>query len=175
MQLQTGSWTWSHEGQPLNIHYVEHSSGGEGSTTTILFLPTLSDVSTTEEWRTVAEDLVAQSGSTKWRAVVVDWPGLGLSDRPPIEYTVDVLEKFLVDFVTATDGPLAANSGYTLFASSICFLYIILCAMLYNFERELHGVVLYLLNSISLLHDKIKVPCFPHSRPVQICYALLEI
>lgn len=68
-------------------------------------------MSTTEEWQAVAETLVKQSGSDNWRAVVVDWPGLGLSDRPPIEYTVDVLEKFLIDLVLDANGPLGLTAG----------------------------------------------------------------
>lgn len=111
MQLQTGTWTWSYEGSPVSINYDEYAPSTEqtgSSQGTLLLVPTISDVSTTEEWRAVAEGLVAQGS---WRAIVVDWPGLGLSERPPLEYTVDVLEKFLVDFVTATSGPLATTSG----------------------------------------------------------------
>lgn len=96
----------------MNINYVELGSQGEGGAQeTLLLLPTLSDVSTTEEWHAVAEELVANAGPGKRRAVVVDWPGLGLSDRPALEYTVDVLEKFLVDFATAANGPLAGVQG----------------------------------------------------------------
>ncbi len=110
-QLKTGTWQWSYEGNQLNIHYVEHSGSEGRPSKTLLLLPSLSDVSTTEEWQAVAETLVKQSGSDNWRAVVVDWPGLGLSDRPPIEYTVDVLEKFLIDLVLDANGPLGLTSG----------------------------------------------------------------
>jgi pimeloyl-ACP methyl ester carboxylesterase len=109
-QLKTGTWQWSYEGNQLNIHYVEHSGSEGHPSKTLLLLPSLSDVSTTEEWQAVAETLVKQSGSDNWRAVVVDWPGLGLSDRPPIEYTVDVLEKFLIDLVLDANGPLGLTS-----------------------------------------------------------------
>jgi hypothetical protein len=101
----------------LNINYVEFGSQGEeGVQETLLLLPTLSDVSTTEEWHAVAEELV------------VDWPGLGLSDRPALEYTVDLLEKFLVDFVTAANGPLAGAQGLN--SSSPMWNLIIQCIML---------------------------------------------
>jgi len=111
-KLQSGTWTWRHDGNDLNIHYVEMGSQAAGEAQeTLLLLPTLSDVSTTEEWHAVAEELVANG---KRRAVIVDWPGLGLSDRPALEYTVDVLEKFLVDFVTAANGPLAGIQGESL-------------------------------------------------------------
>jgi pimeloyl-ACP methyl ester carboxylesterase len=110
----------------LNINYVEFGSQGEeGVQETLLLLPTLSDVSTTEEWHAVAEELV---GPGKRRAVVVDWPGLGLSDRPALEYTVDLLEKFLVDFVTAANGPLAGAQGLN--SSSPMWNLIIQCIML---------------------------------------------
>ena len=95
----------------MNINYVELESLGGGAQETLLLLPTLSDVSTTEEWHTVAEELVSNAGPGRRRAVLVDWPGLGLSDRPALEYSVDVLEKFLVDFVTAANGPLAGVQG----------------------------------------------------------------
>lgn len=109
----------------MSINYDEYASstGETGSSQgTLLLLPTISDVSTTEEWRAVAEGLVAQGS---WRAVIVDWPGLGLSERPPLEYTVDVLEKFLVDFVTATSGPLTTTSGLHTGLSFIARMYTI--------------------------------------------------
>lgn len=114
-KLQTGTWTWTYEGNSLNINYVEQGSEGErAAQETLLLLPSLSDVSTTEEWYDVAEELVTNAGSGKRRAVIVDWPGLGLSDRPALEYTVDMYEKFLVDFVTAANGPLAGVQGESL-------------------------------------------------------------
>lgn len=72
-------------------------------------IPTISDVSTVEEWRSVASTLVQQIGSVNWRATIVDWPGLGYSDRPKMDYTADVMEKFLVDFINAPDGPIRGS------------------------------------------------------------------
>jgi GTP-binding protein EngB required for normal cell division len=72
-------------------------------------IPTISDVSTVEEWRSVANTLVQQVGSVNWRATIVDWPGLGYSDRPKMDYTADVMEKFLVDFINAPDGPIRGS------------------------------------------------------------------
>lgn len=72
----------------------------------ILMMPTISDVSTVEEWRLVAQDIAQRNGSVNYRATIVDWPGLGYSDRPKIDYNADVLEKFLVDFVNSPDGPV---------------------------------------------------------------------
>lgn len=72
-------------------------------------IPTISDVSTVEEWRSVASTLVQQVGSVNWRVTIVDWPGLGYSDRPKMDYTADVMEKFLVDFINAPDGPIRGS------------------------------------------------------------------
>lgn len=72
----------------------------------ILMMPTISDVSTVEEWRLVAENIAQRNGGVNWRATIVDWPGLGYSDRPKIDYNADVLENFLVDFVNSPDSPV---------------------------------------------------------------------
>lgn len=72
-------------------------------------IPTISDVSTVEEWRSVASTLIQQVGSVNWRATIVDWPGLGYSDRPKMDYTADIMEKFLVDFINAPDGPIRGS------------------------------------------------------------------
>lgn len=69
-------------------------------------LPSISDVSTVEEWRSVAGNIVQRASKINWRAVIVDWPGLGYSDRPKLDYNVDVMEKFLRDFISAPDGPM---------------------------------------------------------------------
>lgn len=75
-------------------------------------IPTISDVSTVEEWRQVAKDIVGRDGTLNYRATIVDWPGLGYSDRPKLDYTADVMEKFFVDLVNSPDGPLnSSNSG----------------------------------------------------------------
>lgn len=89
-------------------------------------LPSLSDVSTTDEWREVAEGLLGKAAGESQRIVVVDWPGLGLSERPPINYTADALEGFLADFMSATDGPLGSSSGYShsFFVDAHCVLYV---------------------------------------------------
>ena len=76
----------------------------------ILMIPTISDVSTVEEWRSAAIDMVQRVGGINWRATIVDWPGLGYSDRPKMDYNADIMENFLVDFINAPDSPLK-NSG----------------------------------------------------------------
>lgn len=76
-------------------------------------LPTISDVSTIEEWRSVARDIVQRVGKANWRATIVDWPGLGYSDRPKLDYNADVMEKFLVDFINAPDSPISSSGEYS--------------------------------------------------------------
>jgi len=71
---------------------------------------TNSDVSTVEEWRLVAGDIVQRNGNANCHATIVDWPGLGYSDRPKMEYNVDVLEKFLVDFINSLNSPIKQPS-----------------------------------------------------------------
>lgn len=93
----------------MNVSYEEFiGNGGSGPLQNLLLLPTISDVSTTEEWRAVALDLLNRDTS-RWRILIVDWPGFGLSDRPRMDYTANSLEGFLADFVTAADSPLNAS------------------------------------------------------------------
>lgn len=89
-----------------------------------LLLPTISDVSTTEEWHAVAENLLSREEISGLRILIVDWPGLGLSDRPPIEYTADVLETFLVDLVKSADGPLGSSSIHLSLLPTFPFVYL---------------------------------------------------
>ncbi|KAL2645416.1 hypothetical protein R1flu_013003 [Riccia fluitans] len=109
-KVQPKQWTWTHKGSPIKINAVEFVTPGSTPTQTILMLPTISDVSTTEEWDAVAEKLLSKSNAS-YQIVCVDWPGLGLSDRPAIDYTADLYEQFLVDFVSANDGPLGSLAG----------------------------------------------------------------
>lgn len=74
-------------------------------------MPTISDVSTVEEWRLVAEEIVGKNDGVNWSATIVDWPGLGYSDRPKLDYNADVMEKFLVDFISAPDSPIASSAS----------------------------------------------------------------
>lgn len=76
----------------------------------ILMIPTISDVSTVEEWRVVAKDIVARKGELGYRATIADWPGLGYSDRPSLNYNADVMENFLVQLINSPNSPVA-NTG----------------------------------------------------------------
>eukprot|EP00252_Welwitschia_mirabilis_P012993 TRINITY_DN28702_c0_g1_i1.p1 TRINITY_DN28702_c0_g1~~TRINITY_DN28702_c0_g1_i1.p1 ORF type:complete len:441 (-),score=69.78 TRINITY_DN28702_c0_g1_i1:137-1333(-) len=104
-KYKTSTWTWSFQNKSITITYEEWKGNNNGPCSDVLLLPTISDVSTTEEWHQSTNLLLSRGGTQNWRAVIVDWPGFGLSDRPSIEYTADVMERFLVDFLSANDGP----------------------------------------------------------------------
>lgn len=108
--VQTNNWQWKYKDNFINIHYEEHEKdGGADTSKTILMIPTISDVSTVEEWRSVARDIVQRDSKVNWQATIVDWPGLGYSDRPKMDYDADMMEKFLVDFVNSPDSPLRSS------------------------------------------------------------------
>lgn len=96
-------------------------------------MPTISDVSTVDEWRDVAEEIVGKNGGINWSATILDWPGLGYSDRPKLDYNADVMEKFLVDFVTAPDSPIAS------FVAGVC---------LSNFTQHCNQIVMLIYLSL---------------------------
>ncbi|CAH9092576.1 unnamed protein product [Cuscuta europaea] len=104
-------WQWKYKENSVNIYYEAYEMEKDGYSMDILMMPTISDVSTVEEWRSVAEDIVGRDGASSYRATIVDWPGLGYSDRPKLEYTADLMEKFLVDFINAPGGPLSSSGN----------------------------------------------------------------
>ncbi|KAI3845802.1 hypothetical protein MKW92_051215 [Papaver armeniacum] len=108
-----GNWKWKHQYESVNIYYEEHKNENENKPCkNILMIPTISDVSTVEEWRAVAKDIVQRDASNvNWKATIVDWPGMGYSDRPKIDYNADVMENFLVQFMNSSDSPLH-HSGH---------------------------------------------------------------
>nr|XP_043605995.1 uncharacterized protein LOC122578161 [Erigeron canadensis] len=105
---KTSNWLWKYKDNSIKIHYEEHANDSNGPSKNILMMPTISDVSTVEEWRLVAKDIIQQSGNANWRATIVDWPGLGYSDRPKLDYSADVMESFLVDFILAPNSPISS-------------------------------------------------------------------
>ena len=110
MLFQTNNWKWKFNDNSINIYYEEYEKESSEPPKDILMIPTISDVSTVEEWRLVARDIVQRVGNVNWRATIIDWPGLGYSDRPKIDYNADVLERFLVDFMSAPDCPISQTS-----------------------------------------------------------------
>lgn len=110
--FQTNKWQWKFKGNSVNIYYEELGKESNEHTKNILMIPTISDVSTVEEWRLVAKDIVQREGNVNWRATIVDWPGLGYSDRPKLDYNADVMERFLVDFINAPNGPVSSLGMY---------------------------------------------------------------
>lgn len=109
MAVQTNKWKWKYNDNLINIHYEEHEKERSEPSKNLLLIPTISDVSTVEEWRLVAKSIVQRDDKVNWQATIVDWPGLGYSDRPKMEYDADVMEKFLVDFVNAPDSPIRSS------------------------------------------------------------------
>ncbi|KAM7471407.1 hypothetical protein LguiA_009590 [Lonicera macranthoides] len=108
---ETNNWQWKFMDNSINVYYEEHEKESTEPTKNILMIPTISDVSTVEEWRLVAKDIVQRAGNVNWRATIVDWPGLGYSDRPKLDYNADVMEKFLVDFINAPNSPVSCSDN----------------------------------------------------------------
>nr|CAD1826436.1 unnamed protein product [Ananas comosus var. bracteatus] len=117
---KTGMWQWTFEGNAVNVYYEKHEQETGENVKNILMIPTISDVSTVEEWRSVAKDLVAREGEVHCRATIVDWPGLGYSDRPSLNYNADVMENFLVQLMNAPDSPVGKlRNVVTLFVFNV--------------------------------------------------------
>ncbi|KAJ0229467.1 Alpha/beta-Hydrolases superfamily protein [Hirschfeldia incana] len=105
---KTSKWQWKFKGNSIGIHYEEHEGEkSESAAKNILMIPTISDVSTVEEWRSVAREIVQREGEVNWRATIVDWPGLGYSDKLKMDYDTDVMEKFVVDFMNSPESPMS--------------------------------------------------------------------
>lgn len=111
-------WQCTFEGNAVNVYYEKHEQETGENVKNILMIPTISDVSTVEEWRSVAKDLVAREGEVRCRATIVDWPGLGYSDRPSLNYNADVMENFLVQLMNAPDSPVASSGSSFFFCRS---------------------------------------------------------
>ncbi|XP_075480237.1 uncharacterized protein LOC142520958 [Primulina tabacum] len=110
LNCSSSSWKWKYQGNSVNIHFEKfEKEGNNGPCKNILMVPTISDVSTVEEWRLVAEEIVRKNGGIDLSATIVDWPGLGYSDRPKLDYNADVMERFLVDFISSPDCPIASS------------------------------------------------------------------
>ncbi|XP_022737468.1 uncharacterized protein LOC111290432 [Durio zibethinus] len=104
---KTNCWEWKFKDNVIHIYYEEHEKEkvSNDPPKNILMIPTISDVSTAEEWRAVAKDILERSGKANWRAIIVDWPGLGYSSKPKMDYDADLMEKFIVDFINEISSP----------------------------------------------------------------------
>jgi hypothetical protein len=111
LYFQTGKWKWKFENEPVNIYYEEHKQETTENVNNILMIPTISVVSTVE-WRVVVKDIVG--GKKENYNTIVDWPGLGFSDRPSLNYNADVMESFLVQLMNSPNSPVA-NAGKPFF------------------------------------------------------------
>jgi pimeloyl-ACP methyl ester carboxylesterase len=88
-QRTTHDYTWQGQGKPVRVTY---ETAGDGLP--VLLLPAFSTVSTREELYGILEHLAPE-----FRAIALDWPGFGDSDRLPLEYHADLYLQFLSDFV----------------------------------------------------------------------------
>ncbi|MBA0736647.1 hypothetical protein Gogos_010176 [Gossypium gossypioides] len=120
---KTNYWEWKFKDNVIDVYYEEHEHESTGPQKNILMMPTISDVSTVEEWRGVAKDILERSGKLNLRATIVDWPGLGFSSRPKMDYDADVMENFVVDFINE----ISSSGGY-LDPLFLLYLFIQSCA-----------------------------------------------
>uniref|UniRef100_A0A7C8YSI3 AB hydrolase-1 domain-containing protein n=1 Tax=Opuntia streptacantha TaxID=393608 RepID=A0A7C8YSI3_OPUST len=104
-------WQWRYGDNTINVYCEEYEKGESQPSKNLLMMPTISDVSTVEEWSSVATDLLQRDGNGNLRAALVDWPGLGNSDRPKLEYNADVMEKFLADLVNCPGSPISISEN----------------------------------------------------------------
>ncbi|XP_068638073.1 uncharacterized protein [Aristolochia californica] len=74
---KTGSWQWRYQDNSVNVYYEEYEAETpiNNKIKNVLMIPTISDVSTVEEWRTVAQDIAMRNGEVNWQTTIVDWPG----------------------------------------------------------------------------------------------------
>lgn len=96
MRPPASRFAWSWRGQPVA---VAHEEVGDGPLP-VLCLPAFSTISTREELRPVAELLAARG----FRCTLLDWPGFGESDRPPLDHGPELVRAFLAGFA-AGHGP----------------------------------------------------------------------
>ncbi|MDQ0473283.1 alpha/beta fold hydrolase [Labrys wisconsinensis] len=88
---------WSTGGAALRLGLDE-----EGAGPAVLLLPALSSISTRAEMRPLARRL-----APGFRTLGVDWPGFGDRPRPRLDWSPDLLSRFLAEVIAGT-GPLAA-------------------------------------------------------------------
>jgi pimeloyl-ACP methyl ester carboxylesterase len=88
------SWSWHR--QTLQVAYSIFPGPGAASNSSpsVLLLPAFSTVSSRGE---VAE--IAAILASEFRVTTVDFPGFGDSDRPPLQYTPELYQQFLTDFI----------------------------------------------------------------------------
>jgi pimeloyl-ACP methyl ester carboxylesterase len=105
--ITTRDLHWSWQGQDVILGLDE---AGEGPV--VLLLPALSSISTRGEMRPLMERL-----ASKFRVVVIDWPGFGTRPRPNMRLTPDALSAFLgyifQDVISHPHGVVAAGHAAT--------------------------------------------------------------
>lgn len=80
---------------------VAYTEAGDPDAPDLLFVHGVNAAGSSQEWHEIFEPL-----SKAYHVVAVDLPGFGRSDRPPIDYTAELYEDFVTDFVDdVTDEP----------------------------------------------------------------------
>ncbi|NEQ28709.1 MAG: alpha/beta fold hydrolase, partial [Microcoleus sp. SIO2G3] len=111
--VQPYAWQW--QGQS---YAIATETLGNGSP--VLLLPAMSTVSSRSELREIALRL-----ATRFQVTAIDWLGFGDSDRPSIQYSPQVFDRLLQDFVgdrfTTPPAVIAAGhaAGYALRQASL--------------------------------------------------------
>ncbi len=102
--LRQAAYTWQWQDQIINIATETLGSGPP-----VLLLPAFSTVSTRSEL-----DTLAQALAPHFQVTLLDWPGFGDSDRPPLDYQPALYRAFLQAFVhdTFTEGVAVVAAGH---------------------------------------------------------------
>jgi pimeloyl-ACP methyl ester carboxylesterase len=89
------SYPWSWHGQTIQVAYsISPGPGAVSKSKSVLLLPAFSTVSSRGE---VAE--IAAILASEFRVTTLDFPGFGDSDRPALQYTPELYQQFLTDFI----------------------------------------------------------------------------
>jgi pimeloyl-ACP methyl ester carboxylesterase len=98
---------WSWNGVPIRLGMDEAGSGPQ-----VLLLPALSSISTRSEMGPLLGELAAG-----FKATAIDWPGFGDRPRPRLDWTPDILSRFLdwllSDIVVQPHAVVAAGHAAT--------------------------------------------------------------
>ncbi|MFB6131320.1 MAG: alpha/beta fold hydrolase [Salinigranum sp.] len=89
----------------MDVSYVED---GDPDDPDLLLLHGMSAAGSAGSYREVFSELARD-----YHVVAPDFPGFGLSDRPPLSYSAALYEDFVADFIAEFDAPSVVASGLT--------------------------------------------------------------
>ncbi len=87
----------------MDVHYTE---AGDPDDPDLVLLHGMNAAGSAGEWRAVFADL-----ADDYHVVAPDFPGFGLSDRPPLRYSAALYEDFVADFLDEFDAPAVVASS----------------------------------------------------------------